>query len=193
MRSGLITVGFIVASLGLAAITGCGGGTAGSSPNGLGGAAATTQRRTIQRLVPLAGGTTLFSDDFANGSTAGWTTYYDSLWSVCVPPGGSNEFCTPGRPLSEDALATAGSTAWNNYEVDAWAVPGLTTTGGVQLVGRFADTSHFYQLELHNRGSTQLWGIDKLSGTVWTVLAGGSTSYVGGSYYHLPPAQSVFA
>lgn len=185
MRSGLITFGFIVASLGLAAITGCGGGTAGPSPNGLGGAAATTQRHTIQSLVPLAGGTTLFSDDFANGSTAGWTTYYQSLWSVCVPPGGSNEFCTPGRPVSEDALATAGSTAWNNYEVDAWTVPGSTTTGGVELVGRFADASHFYQLELHNTGSTQVWGIDRLSGTNWTVLAGGPTSYIGGSYYHL--------
>jgi glucose/arabinose dehydrogenase len=185
MRSGLLTFGFIVASLGLAAFTGCGGGTTGSSPDGFGGAAATAQQRTVHSRVALAGGTTLFSDDFANGSTAGWTTYYQSRWSVCVPPGRSDEFCTPGRGVREDALATAGSTAWNNYEVDAWTVPGSTTTGGVELVGRFVDASHFYQLELHNLGSTQFWGIDKLSGTVWTLLAGGPTSYVGGGYYHL--------
>jgi glucose/arabinose dehydrogenase len=137
-------------------------------------------------LAPApSNGTTLFYDDFEDGSSAAWTSQLGSPWSVCQRPGRSHEFCTPGNTHDWDALATAGSPAWTNYEVEAWAVPGSATRGGgVELVGRFVDTSHFYQLELRNFGSP-VWAIVKKSDGAWITLASGPFSYLAGQYYHL--------
>jgi glucose/arabinose dehydrogenase len=185
MRARFVT-SFIITSLALGAFAGCSDGDGAPSFTTLPHAGVTAQRRSVASSASANSSRTfLFEDDFDNHSTAGWTTHDGSTWTVCQPPGSTLQFCTPGRSIDVQALATAGSPTWTDYEVDAWVAPGSATIGGVELIGRYVDEQHFYQLELHNLGGGQYWGISKLSGSTWTQLAGGPISYTAGNFYHL--------
>jgi glucose/arabinose dehydrogenase len=198
MRFGSASIGFITASV-LIALAGCSANGIGSAPTTLNEvssstqaqaasapASTTSQRRTVKGFAPpITSGATLFSDDFENGSLAGWTPHNGSTWSICQPPGSSHELCTPGAAAATDALISVGTSAWSDYEVDAWTVLGSASRGGVDLIGRYADASHFYELELRNLNGQNVWAIYKNAGATWTKLAGGPISYVADRYYHL--------
>lgn len=121
-------------------------------------------------------GTQLFFDDFESGSSSNWTPYNGS-WSVCQVGGNSKEYC--GSNTSED-ISLAGSSSWNNYNVQGYVVAGGTSNTGICLLGRVKDGSHFYQAELKN-GNT--WDIYKNNGGSWTQIASGGFTWSANSYY----------
>src|SRR5215471_6409970 len=68
--------------------------------------------------VPTALAATLFSDDFQDGNSAGWTTS-GGTWSVVTD--GSLVFRQSGT--GADALARAGSSSWTDYTASASVKP----------------------------------------------------------------------
>ena len=69
-------------------------------------------------VVSTASAATLFSDDFNDGNSTGWTTS-GGTWSVVTD--GSGVLRQSGT--SSDARARAGSASWANYTVTARVKP----------------------------------------------------------------------
>ena len=76
---------------------------------------------TTVAVATSAGAATLFTDDFADGNSTGWTTS-GGTWQVT-----SAEFRQTGT--SSDARARAGSTAWTDYTVTARIRPTAFNVG----------------------------------------------------------------
>ncbi len=123
-------------------------------------------------------GKQLFYDGFEDGSAAQWTPY-DGTWAVCQVPPNSKEYC--GSDASEN-ISLAGNTGWANDSVQGYLVANGTTNAGIGLLGRVQDGTHFYQLEIKD-GNT--WDIYKDNGGTWTPLASGSFTWTAGTYYLL--------
>lgn len=145
----------------------------------LGGWAAATFRWKPGSSSTPAPGTQLFFDDFEDGDMSGWTSGSGS-WAVCQPPPHSRELCASS---STENIALAGDAAWRDYSVQAYAVGGgSAANGGVVLLARASDSSHFYQFEL-KYGSQ--WAIWKNNGGTWSEIASGPFTWSANTYYLL--------
>src|SRR2546427_303721 len=100
----------------------------------------------LTALVVGLGGTasaaTLFSDDFEDGNSSGWTTS-GGTWAVADD--GSRVLQQSGT--SSDARARAGSSSWTDYTVTARVK--LTAVNGTNRFAAFlartqSDTSYYY-------------------------------------------------
>lgn len=104
-------------------------------------------------------GGTIFSDDFEDGDSTGWTVVSGS-WSVVTD--GTKVFKQTGT--SGEGLVYAGSSSWTNYTVQAkvklYDMISLAASG---IIGRYVNSSNFYMLRLHQSGKVQLY--KKVSGT----------------------------
>jgi hypothetical protein len=119
------------------------------------------------------------SSDFEDQTLGGWQPVSGS-WSVCRPA--SWELCGTG-----DAVALAGNAGWRAYTVDASVRASAGTgEGGIALLARAQDATHFYQAELkrHADGSRR-WVISKNDGGQWTNLANGPLAWPPGEYLNL--------
>jgi pectate lyase len=129
---------------------------------------------TTVAVATSAGAATLFSDDFADGNSTGWTTS-GGTWQVT-----SAEFRQTGT--SSDARARAGSTAWTDYTVTARIRP--TAFNGsnrfVALLARATSNTSYYYLALRSSNVVEL---KKLVGGSSTTLATQSLTVAVGTTY----------
>ena len=117
------------------------------------------------------------SSDFEDQQLQGWQPQAGA-WSVCRPA--SWELCSTA---TADAVALAGNTGWRAYTVDASVrADALTADGGIALLARAQDATHYYQAELKNG---RQWVISKNDGGVWTNLANGPLAWPTGAYLNL--------
>ena len=133
-------------------------------------------------------GTLVYSDTFESDAVgsrpAGWSLASGS-WSVCQQAS-SHEACAPPSAAGFEALV--GNTSWTNYHVDATVVDSNLSQGGVNILGRVQDATHFYQLELRSNASglsNTMWYIQKYDGRRWSEIAGGAASVQSNSHYRL--------
>jgi len=129
--------------------------------------------------VPTALAATLFSDDFQDGNSAGWTTS-GGTWSVVSD--GSLVFRQSGT--GADALARAASTSMTDYTVTAQVEP--IAFGGsdrlVALLARVQSNTSYYFLAL--RADNTLVLGRRQSGTL-TTLASAPLTVTPGTMYTL--------
>lgn len=96
--------------------------------------------------------TPLFSDDFEDGNSTGWTVVNGS-WSVVTD--GTKVFKQSGT--TGEAMAYAGNTSWTNYTVQA-KVKLYGQSSGSGILGRYQNNNNFYMFRLHNAsGKVQLY------------------------------------
>jgi pectate lyase len=130
-------------------------------------------------LSSVAHAATLFSDDFEDGNSTGWTTSGGS-WSVVTD--GSHALRQSGT--GADAVARAGSTGWTDYTVTARVKP--TAYGAsnrfVGVLARVRTNTSYYYLALTGGGTVVLG--KRVSGTL-TPLASASFAGTAGSWYTL--------
>jgi hypothetical protein len=119
---------------------------------------------------PPTGGGTLFSDDFSNGSW-NWTGS-SGPWGVTTAAGHDTAYAATQN--GSEQVSFAGAT-WTNYSVSAWA--NLTNlTGGISLLGRVVDSTHYYLLEIKpGQGGFVNWFLTKRD--AWSALSNGAFSY----------------
>ncbi len=134
------------------------------------------------QLTPAAGGPALFADSFDTG--LGRWTVANGRWNAQAGQAGRETvYASTGASLEETSLA--GTSSWTNYAVSAW-VNLSNLGGGLSLLGRVQDATHFYQLEIKRDGSgSPGWFLIKRDGNTWTTLANGSLSYTAGSWLRL--------
>ncbi|SCE84072.1 Protein of unknown function (DUF1565) [Micromonospora matsumotoense] len=129
--------------------------------------------------VTTASAATMFSDDFADGDTAGWSK-----------SGGTWGVVTDGSPAvrqsnvgSENARLFTGSTGWTDYLVQARVKPlSLGPGGQVGLLARAAGATRYYRLALLPGNQVQLQAVN---GGAVTVLAGISHPVATGTWHTL--------
>lgn len=134
------------------------------------------------QLTPAPGGAAVFADSFDMG--LGQWSPVSGTWSASAAQAGrSNVYATTGASLEEMSLA--GSTAWNNYSIAAW-VNLADLGGGLSILGRVVDATHYYQLEIKRNAAGQAgWFLIKRDGNNWVELASGSLEYTPGTWLRL--------
>jgi len=129
----------------------------------------------------------LFSSDFAQGNTSGWnpvsTSWITATWQAQASYNGvSNVYAKTGTATG---ISLAGSSSWTNYTFKA-LVNLKNLNGGICLLGRVQDATHYYQLEIReNSAGKVMWWIQKDNGGTYTMLASGPLSYTAGSWVYL--------
>jgi pectate lyase len=126
---------------------------------------------------PAAFAATLFSDDFQDGNSAGWTTSGGS-WSVVSD--GSLVFRQSGT--SADAMARAGSAGWTDYTASATVKPTAFAASDrfVALLARVQSNTSYYFLALQ-ANSVLVLG-KRSSGTLTTLASAPFTVSTGTTY-----------
>ncbi|HEY5583152.1 MAG TPA: glycoside hydrolase [Ruminiclostridium sp.] len=128
-------------------------------------------------------GQQLYFDDFESDTigqnATGWTQD-GGTWQVFQPAGNTKEY---QKTSTGDNSSLAGST-WSNYYVQSYLNLADDTNGGVCLLGRVQDNSHYYQLEFKKDASgVKKWWIWKNDGGAWTLVSSGNYAYVANTYY----------
>ena len=131
---------------------------------------------------PAGAATRVFSDDFEDGNSAGWTVLRGA-WSVCQPAGQTRSYCVTA-PTGVYPLTMAGSTAWTDYSVEA-SVYVTGVDGGAGIIGRAKDKNHFYLLQLKQFRKLWGWVLHRRDGDHWVDIAWGSYSWTAGRRYNL--------
>jgi hypothetical protein len=106
----------------------------------------------------LTPGGTLFSDDFEDGNSSGWTVVNGS-WAVVTD--GTKVF--KQSVTTGEALAYAGNTSWTNYTVQA-KVKLYGQSSGSGIIGRYQDSNNFYMFRIHN-GTAKVQLYKRVAGT----------------------------
>jgi pectate lyase len=143
------------------------------------GACAALVAGMVAFTVNSAFAATLFSDNFEDGNSAGWSTS-GGTWSVATD--GSRVLRQSGT--SSDARARAGSSSWTNYTVTARVKP--TAFNGssrfVAVLARAQSNTSYYYLALR---STNVVELKKLVGGSSTTLASASIPVTLNTFYTL--------
>ncbi len=128
---------------------------------------------------PNANAATLFSEDFEDGNSTGWSTSNGS-WSVVTD--GNRVY--KQSSTSTTAHAYNGTASWAAYSVQA-RVKALSFNGTARyfgLLARYQSSSNYYFLALSNAGTLEIR--KKVGGSV-TVLASKSYTVATGTWYTL--------
>ncbi len=127
----------------------------------------------------LVSAANLFSDDFEDGNSTGWSTSGGS-WSVVTD--GSKVYKQAGA--SANAYSYTGNSAWTDYSVQvrakALSFNGTGRTFGI--TARYSSTSNYYYLAISNANQLQL---GKKSSTGSGVLASKTFTAQTGTWYTL--------
>lgn len=126
----------------------------------------------------IAPGQQLFWDDFESGSSGQWSPA-SGTWGVCQVGSNSKEYC--GSDPNEN-ISLAGSSSWTNYSVQGYVVAN-SNSGGICLLGRVQDSTHFYQLELKQANGWYLF--QRNGSSTWNAIASGSFNFASNTYYLL--------
>ena len=177
-----------LSATGAESVPATGTGVSIASPPGSMSISRSSLRLDAANVTPLAStGTSAYADTFesdAIGSQpAGWSLARGS-WSVCQQAS-SHEACASAGGIE----ALVGDASWTNYHVDTTVVDSNLNQGGVSVLGRVQDATHFYQLELRrdeSSGSANMaWYIFKYDGRGWSEIAGGAANVQSNTHYRL--------
>ncbi len=127
----------------------------------------------------VTSGATIFSDDFEDGNSTGWSTSGGS-WSVVTD--GTKVY--KQSSTSATAYSYSGTASWTNYSAQA-RVKALSFNGTARPFGitaRYQSTSNYYYLTLSNANQLQL-GKKASSGSA--VLASKTLTVQTGTWYTL--------
>jgi hypothetical protein len=142
-----------------------------------GGAVAFTAAAAIFSQIAFAA--TLFSDNFEDGDTSGWSKS-GGTWAVVTDGSKALQQSNAG---SENAREFAGTSSWSNYTVSARVKPtSLASNGFAGLLARSTSSTTFYRLALLPSGTVQLQAVNSGSATV---LGSVSRSVSTGTWYTL--------
>ncbi|MBB5873559.1 pectate lyase [Allocatelliglobosispora scoriae] len=145
----------------------------------IGAAALACALAATMSLAAAASAATLYSDDFEDGDSAGWSTSGGS-WSVGTD--GSRVLQQSGT--SSDARARAGSATWTDYTVSVRVKP--TAFNGsnrfVAVLARAQSATSYYYLALRSANVVEL---KKLVGGASTTLASTSVPVSTGTWVTL--------
>lgn len=130
--------------------------------------------------IPPDSGNTDFKDDFSQGAGS-WTTV-KGIWQIGTDGNQGNVYT---QSADNDAWATAGSSSWSDYSVEAKIKPTEFLDAGsnstfASLYGRWQDQSHWYYVTLRNTGVIQLKRND---GNNYTVLDTKDVGIKAGQWY----------
>jgi pectate lyase len=122
---------------------------------------------------------TIFSDDFEDGNSAGWTASGGS-WSVVTD--GDRAYRQTGT--SSDARARAGDPAWRDYTVSADVRPNAFngTNRFVAVLARAQSNTSYYYVALRSNNTVEL---KKLVGGSSTTLAAAPLTVAVGTQYRV--------
>jgi alpha-glucosidase (family GH31 glycosyl hydrolase) len=122
-------------------------------------------------------GTVLFSDNFEDGDTVGWTAV-NGTWAVATD--GTKVYRQTTNTVA--AKSYAGS-AWTNYAVSARikAVSFLGSPAGVGLYARYLDVNNAYSFQYYTSGN--IIKIQKVVGGTWTTLVSKAYTFSTGTWY----------
>jgi hypothetical protein len=130
-------------------------------------------------IASSASAATLFSDDFSDGDTSGWSKS-GGTWAVVTD--GSPVVCQSSA-TSENARLFGGSTSWTSYVVQARVKPLTFGSGGfVGLLARASGSTKFYRVALLPGNQVQL---QVVNGSTVTVLGSVSRTVTTGTWYTL--------
>jgi pectate lyase len=134
----------------------------------------------VAGLTGAAYAATLFSDDFNDGNSSGWSKS-GGTWSVVTDGSGALEQTDNG---SERARQFAGDTGWTDYQVQARVKPVSYNGSGrvVALAARSSSATKMYRLALLNSGRAELQAVN---GSAVTVIGGVGLSVSTGTWYTL--------
>lgn len=105
-------------------------------------------------------GGNLFSDDFEDGNSIGWTNV-NGTWSVVTD--GTKVY--KQTSTSGEALTYAGNSTWTNYTVESRVKLYTTASNaGSGIIGRYTDSNNYYLLRLHS-GLNKVQLYKKVGGT----------------------------
>jgi hypothetical protein len=130
-------------------------------------------------LSPTAQAATLFTDDFSDGNTNGWSKS-GGTWAVVTD---GSPAARQSQASSENARLFAGSTSWTAYRVQARVKPLSFGSGGVVgLLSRASGSTKFYRLALLPGSQVQLQAVN---GSSVTVIGSASRTVAIGTWYTL--------
>ncbi len=130
-------------------------------------------------VTQLAFAATVFSANFEDGTTNGWSKS-GGTWTVVTD---GTKAVQQSKGSSENARLFAGDTGWTSYTVQARVKPLSLGSGGfVGLLARASSSTTFYRLALMPGNLMQLQAVN--SGAV-TVLASKSQTVSTGTWYTL--------
>ena len=134
---------------------------------------------TAIALSPTAQAATLFTDDFSDGNTNGWSKS-GGTWAVVTD---ATPAARQSQASSENARLFAGSTSWTAYRVQARVKPLSFGSGGVVgLLSRASGSTKFYRLALLPGNQVQLQAVN---GSSVTVIGSASRTVATGTWYTL--------
>jgi pectin methylesterase-like acyl-CoA thioesterase len=129
--------------------------------------------------APAAYASTLFSDDFTDGNTAGWSMS-GGIWKVVTD---GSAVLAQTKAATDNGRLFAGSSSWTDYRVQARIKPTtLTGDGYVALLARASGATTYYRLALRPGNLARLEQVR--SGAV-TVLASAPTPISAGVWYQV--------
>ncbi|WP_326556395.1 pectinesterase family protein [Micromonospora sp. NBC_01796] len=144
-------------------------------------AAATSVLLALTQLggAPYAFAATLFTDDFSDGNTSGWSKS-GGTWSLVADDG---QALQQAKGDTDNARLFAGTTSWTDYTVQARVKPlTLPANGAVALLARASGATTYLRLALLPGNQVRLEAVR--SGTA-TVLGSASRSVATGTWYTL--------
>ncbi|HEX3149181.1 MAG TPA: PA14 domain-containing protein [Gemmataceae bacterium] len=129
------------------------------------------------QFTPKTGGAVLLQDGFDAG--LGQWNAVTGKWAASASTATRGAgYVSSGTSPERESLA--GDATWTNYAVSAW-VNLSNLNGGLSLLGRVVDTTHYYQLAIQRGTNGQpVWVLNKRDGGIWTTLATGAISYSSG-------------
>ena len=127
-------------------------------------AAVTSATATVFAVAGTAHGATLFTDDFEDGNTTGWTRSGGS-WTVVAD--GSRVFRQSST--SSDARALAGQNSWSDYAAQARVKPLAYNAHAVGVIVRAQSSTNYYGFTVDG-GQARL--VKRVNGTVSTLATG---------------------
>jgi PA14 domain len=131
---------------------------------------------TVQ-FTPKAGGAILLQDGFDTG-LGQWNPVAGKWATSATLASRGSGYVSSGT--SPERASLAGDSTWTNYAVSAW-VNLANLNGGLSLLGRVADATHYYQLALQRDATgNPVWTLSKRDGDIWTTLATGAIQYSSG-------------
>jgi hypothetical protein len=122
---------------------------------------------------------TVFSDNFEDGNTNGWSKS-GGTWAVVAD---GSQTARQSNSGSENARLFAGTTSWTAYTVQARVKPlSLGSGGHAALLARASGSTKFYRLALLPGNQVQLQAVN---GSNVTVIGGASRTVATGTWYTL--------
>ncbi len=126
----------------------------------------------------FASAATLFSDNFDDGNSSGWTST-QGTWSV-VSDSGSYVYYKSG---TDEGRTSAGS-AWTNYSVEARVkVDNFNGSNRAMVCARYRDGNNYYAASLYNSSGGTLEIRRKVSGSSTTLASKSNFGLTAGTWY----------